>query len=83
MPRLVKMEGLHTAKEDAASSIVTVESAFITGVIEAHADREVAGFCLPRAFLNAKNDENVIVCMKEKLAEMMMMIASQVYSKFI
>ena len=45
--------------------------------------REVAIVDLPGAFLNAENDQNVIMFMRGRLTELMSLVASQTYQKYV
>ena len=38
---------------------------------------------LPRAFLHAENEDNIVMFMKGRLTELMVMVAPQTYRKFI
>ena len=51
-------------KEEATSPTITMDATFITSVINAKENREVAMVDLPGAFEHAKNDEDVIMFMK-------------------
>ena len=55
----------------------------MTSVIDAKEDREIAVVDLPGAFLLADNDQDVIMFMKGKLAELMSLIAPQTYQKYL
>ena len=70
-------------KEDSTSPSVTTESIFITSVINARENREVTIVDLPGAFLYAENDQDVIMFMRGRLAELMTMIAPQMYRKYV
>ena len=58
-------------KEDAASPTVALESIFLTSAIEAHEGREVATIDIPGAYLHTDTDEEVIMLLRGKLAELM------------
>ena len=62
---------------------MTTESIFITSVIDGKENREFAVVALQGAFLHANNDQNIIMFMRGRLAELMMMIASQTYRKYV
>jgi hypothetical protein len=61
-------------KEDAASPTVSTDSIFITAAIEAHEQRDVALVDIPGAYLHAETDENVMMCFKGVLAELLVKI---------
>ena len=54
---------------------------FITSVIDAKENQEVAVANLPGAFLHAENDQDVIMFMRGRLAELMTRIAPQTCNK--
>ena len=68
-------------KQDVASPTVSLDSIFITSAIEAHENRDVVVINLPGAFLHAKleDEDEVIMVMKECLAELMVMKEPKVY----
>ena len=72
-----------TAIEEAASPTMSVESVFMTCAIEAKEHRDVAVLDLPGAFLHANCDEHVIMKFQGRLAELMSMVAPQIYPKYI
>ena len=55
----------------------------ITSTIEAHEGRDVAVVDLLNTFLDADNNEQTLVLLKEKLAELMVQIDPQMYRKHI
>ena len=63
------------SKEDSTSPTVMTESIFIMSVTDAKENREVAIVDLPGAFLHAENDQDVIMFMRGRLAELMTIIA--------
>ena len=62
-------------KEDAASSTVTTEAIVLTCIIDAKEWREVAIVDLPGAFLHAENEDDIIMSMRGRLVESMVMVA--------
>ena len=68
-------------KEESALPTVSTEAIFITSVIDAKENREVACLDLAVAFLHAENDQHVIMLMKEMFAQLMTLIAPQTYQK--
>ena len=59
----------------------------ITGAIEAHEERVTATIDMPGAFLNAYldtvTDEEVLMLLKGKLAEIMVMVQPKLYRKYV
>ena len=70
-------------KEDAASPTVHTDSVFITGVINAHENRDIMTFDIPGAFVTTKTDEYVIMCLRGHLCEVMTRIDPKLYRKHI
>jgi hypothetical protein len=62
---------------------VSAESTFITGAITASERRKVRCYDVPSAFVNTDVDKDVLMVLKEELAEMMIQIAPQVYRKYV
>ena len=61
--------------EESVLLTMTTGAIFVTSVIDAKENRQVAVVDLPRAFLHAKNGQDVIMFMRGKLAKLMTMIA--------
>ena len=55
----------------------------LTAVIDAHEERKVACYDIPGAFLHAELDEDVIMVLKGRLAELMVQVAPNLYRKYI
>ena len=55
----------------------------ITSTIESHEGRDVAVIDLPNAFLNAENNEQTLMLLKGKLAELMVQTDPQMYQNHI
>jgi hypothetical protein len=70
-------------KEEAASLTVLTESTFIAAAIAANEHRGVRCYNIPSVFVNMDVDEDVLMVLKGKLAEMMVKIAPQVYRKYV
>jgi hypothetical protein len=70
-------------KEDASSPTVALEAIFITLRIEAKERRSAATIDIPGAFLHADNDEDVIMQLRGKLAELMVQIDPELYGKYV
>jgi hypothetical protein len=50
---------------------VSTESVFITAVVDAHKERDVACYDILGAFLHADSDEDITMLLKEMLVELM------------
>jgi hypothetical protein len=72
-----------STKSDATSPTVALESVLITATIDAHKGREVAIVDVPGAYLTAEMDEDVSMCIRGRLAELMVNTAPEIYSKYI
>jgi hypothetical protein len=70
-------------KQDATSPTVSNEAIFLTALIEALEERDVACFDIPGAFLHAETDEDVIMLLKGRLAELMVMVEPSLYRKYV
>ena len=70
-------------KEDAASPTCATESVFITSVVDAYERRHIAAFDIPSAFLHAETDEDVVMRLEGRLAELMVKVEPSLYRKYI
>jgi hypothetical protein len=75
--------GAYIPKEDAALPTVSTELMFITSAVAASKKRHVRCYDIPSAFVNTDVDKNMLMVLKEELAEMMVHIAPQIYCKHI
>ena len=73
----------YISKEEAALPTVSMESTFITASIAARKDRKVRCYDIPSAFVNTEVDKDMLMVLKEDLADMMVQIAPQVYRKYV
>jgi hypothetical protein len=73
----------HVAKEEAASPTVALELMFVTAAIDARENREVVTIDISGAFLHATNNDYVVVCMNEMLAELMAKTDPKLYRKYL
>lgn len=69
----------YTAKEDAASPTVATEAVFLTAVIDAMENCEVAGFDVPGAFMQAGLDELVHMRFTGKMVKLFLEIDKEMY----
>jgi hypothetical protein len=73
-----------TAEPGAATSpTVSLKSVLITSTIEAYEGREVAVMDIPGAYLSADMDDEVIMLLRGRLAELMVKTAPNIYCKYI
>ena len=70
-------------KSEWAYPTVSMDGVILTSTIEAHEGRDVAVNDLPNVFLNADNNEQTLVLLKGKLAELMVQIDPKMYRKHI
>ena len=73
----------YISKEEAASPTVATESVFTTAAISAFEKRFNRTFDIPSAFVNTDSDENVLMVLKDNMAEMMVKIAPNIYRMHI
>ena len=66
-------------KENAASPTVTSKMVFLTCVIKVKEGREVAVVDFLEASLHADNKDDLVMFMKKRLTELMIMVAPQRY----
>ena len=78
-----KKQQEHMVEEEASSPMIISDTIFITSVINAKEDRQVAVVDLPGAFLHADTDEDVIMLIKGMLAKLMTMVAPQPYQNYV
>ena len=70
-------------KQETTSPTVSTEAVFITAVIDAHKEHDVACFDIPGAFLHADSDKDITMILKGRLAELMVKVAPNLYRKYI
>ena len=59
------------------------DSVFLTGVVDAKEGRDVAVLDIANAFLHADNDEEILMLLRGKLAEMMVQVDPTMYHKYV
>jgi hypothetical protein len=62
---------------------VATESVFITAIIDTHEGHDVACFDIPGAFLHANVDKDITMVLKDRLTELMVQAAPNLYRKYI
>lgn len=73
----------YISKADAYSPTVSIEAIFLTMCIEAHENRHVATMDIPGAFLHTDIDEDVVMQLRGKLAELMVQVDPKLYRKYV
>ena len=69
-------------KSETASPTVALESVFLTSVVDAHENRDVAVLDIPNAFIQTDMEgEKVVMKLKGELAELLVKTAPQLYRK--
>jgi hypothetical protein len=63
--------------------MVVTELVFIMAIVDAHKPRDVACFDIPGAILRANSDEDITMILRGRLAELMVQVAPNLYSKYI
>ena len=73
-------------KEDATSPTVALESVLLMAMIDAAEGRDVATIDIPNAFVQTRLDDDsnkVLMRLRSKLAELMVEVAPEIYSKYV
>ena len=78
-----RKQRIHTTKQEASSPTVAIESLLLTCVIDAEEHRDVAVVDIPGAFMQVDMDELVFMRLDGKMAEIMVRIDPDLYSKFV
>jgi hypothetical protein len=73
-------------KEQASSPTVSLEAVLLTAVIDAAEGRDVATIDIPNAFVQTRlenEEDKAIMRLRGKLAELMVKVAPEIYSKYV
>ena len=73
-------------KEDATSPTVALESVLLMAMIDAAEGRDVTTIDIPNAFIQTRLDDDsnkVLMRLRSKLAELMVEVAPEIYSKYV
>ena len=70
-------------KSDGSSPTVVTDSIFLMGVVDARERRAIAILDITNDFLHVTNDENFLMLLRGKLAEMMVAVDPELYQKYI
>ena len=74
---------LHSTKYNATSPTISIEHVFLTSIIDAKQERNIATTNIPGAYLNAKIGDNIIVIFDGTMAEILETIPPAVYRLYI
>jgi Reverse transcriptase (RNA-dependent DNA polymerase) len=77
-----RKQRLYTAKEDASSPTVAIESVMLSCVVDAAEGRDVATVDIPGAFLHADMEDVVHMKLEGTMAEIMVRINPAMYKKY-
>jgi Reverse transcriptase (RNA-dependent DNA polymerase) len=78
-----RKQRIYTAKEDASSPTVAIESLMLSCVIDAEEERDVTTVDIPGAFMQADMEDTVHMKMEGKMAELLVRIDPKLYRKFV
>ena len=78
-----RKQRLYTAKEDASSPTVAIESLMLSCVIDAEEGRDVGTVDIPGAFMQADMEDTVHMKMEGKMAELLVRIDPKLYRKYV
>jgi hypothetical protein len=78
-----RKQRLYTAKEEASSPTVAIESVMLSCVIDAMERRDVATVDIPGAFMHADMDDEVHMRLEGKMAELLVQLDPERYSPHI
>ena len=70
-------------KADGSSPTVSIDSIFLTGVIDAYELRAIAILDIANAFLHAENNEKILMLLRGRLAETMVQVDLAMYRKYV
>ena len=70
-------------KEDAMSHTVCTDAEFMTALIEAYEERDVAFFNIPGAYLHAETDKYLTMVIKGTLAEIIVKVDLSLFRKYV
>ncbi len=70
-------------KQDTTSPTMLMKAVFISTVVYAYKERNVACFDIPGAFLHTDSDKDITMILKGRLAELMVQVAPNLYRKYI
>ena len=62
---------------------MSLEAVLITTVVDAYEHQDVAIVDIPGAYLSADMDKEVHLCLRGRMAEMMVRTAPEVYAKYV
>ena len=78
-----RKQQLHMSEEEGVSLIVLLESFFITKTIEVKEKRSAIKMDLTGEFFHARSNDDIFRTKTEKTEDLIVMIAPQIYQKYI
>ena len=70
-------------KSDGSSSTVATDRIFLTGVIDAKEQQAIAILDIANSFLHVENDENILMLLRSRLAEIIVQVDPSMYRKYV
>jgi hypothetical protein len=70
-------------KQNTTSPTMLTEAAFITALVNAYDEHDVAYFNIPGAFLHADSDKDITMILKGRLAELTVQVMPNLCRKYI
>ena len=70
-------------KADNASPTCSTDAVIITSVMDAHEGRDVATADMPGAYLHKDNNQDTVMLLRGRLAELMVQVEPKLYRKYI
>ena len=71
------------SKDKTSSPTVAVESVMLSYIIDSKGNMDVATADIPGAFLHADMDEDVVMTLRGKMAELMVQVSPALYRKYV
>jgi hypothetical protein len=78
-----RKQWIYTKKEDAASPTIATKAVFLTAVVDAVEERDVAVLDVPGAFMQADMDELVHVWFTGKMVDLLLEIDHEMYAPYV
>ena len=74
-----RKQRIYTGKQDSSSKTAALESVFLTRIVEAKEEPDVATVDIPGAFLHAVMDKVVHIILRRKLVDLMLLANREKY----
>ena len=78
-----RKQRLHKTKEETSSPTVTTEALFLTSLIDAEEERDIATVDIPGAFMHSDMDELVHVRLSGPMAELLVRVDPEKHRKYV